>query len=103
MFFLKNILTQRGNLGLDGDPTLIQETLVCMGRMTEKSPVNVAGKIVYELGPGRTPYLMMAFGLAGAQRVVGLDVRNWMINDLDFKQGFAAIWSEIKKIKNRRL
>lgn len=81
---LGDALTRRGSLGLETRPELITDTLKRIGDILGPSAVELEGELVYELGPGRTPYLMIAMALSGANRVVGLDVRNWMTKD--FKQ-----------------
>lgn len=78
-------LINRGSLGMEERPELILETLQRMGDMLGPAAVDLNGELVYELGPGRTPFLMIAMALAGASRVVGLDVRNWMT--VGFQQG----------------
>jgi len=75
---LGDALIHRGSLGIDQRPELILETLEIVGELIGPSGLNLNDKLVYELGPGRTPFLMVAMALAGAKQVVGLDVRNWM-------------------------
>ena len=76
-----NTLINRGSLGMEEQPELILETLQRMGDMLGPSAVDLNGELVYELGPGRTPFFMIAMALAGARQVVGLDVRNWMTSN----------------------
>ena len=77
---LGDALLQRGSLGMDQRPELILETMQNVGDMlgSSTSVLDINGELIYELGPGRTPFLMIAMALAGARKVVGLDVRNWM-------------------------
>jgi len=71
-------LISHGKRGLDKRPEVILETLQRMGDMIGPEVVDLNGELVYELGPGRTPYIMNAMALTGASQVIGLDVFNWM-------------------------
>lgn len=89
-------LTSRGSLGLETRQQLILETLQRFGQAFGSSAIELDGQLVYELGPGRSPELMIAMALAGAKRVVGLDIRDWMADNFQQREHLEKITSLLR-------
>lgn len=66
-------MRDRGSLGMDGLPHFVIATLDQLGRGLETLDFSLRDSVVLELGPGRTPEVALAFALAGAGAVTGLD------------------------------
>jgi SAM-dependent methyltransferase len=71
----RRLLPDRVTLGMDGDLGAILRSLNgLLPGLRSVELGSVSGLDVLELGPGRTPHLMVALALAGARSCVGLDV-----------------------------
>jgi len=76
-----SLFSRRTNLGMDGIPTIKDETLRALQSLLAGTQAAVKDGRLLELGVGRTPDLMMAFMLCGAERVTGLDIDPWLGDD----------------------
>jgi SAM-dependent methyltransferase len=67
------LLPSRGSYGMDGDLDAVCDVLERLAPGIERLGIGLSGKTVLELGTGRTPDVLAACLLAGAQRCRGLD------------------------------
>ena len=68
-------LKRNRGLGLDGDPGAVAEALADLSPALAAVRPHVEGARVLELGPGKTPEILLALILAGAAHGLGVDTR----------------------------
>lgn len=88
---LKPLFRGRGRLGMDGDINWVARDLNRLVSLIPAGTVDIRARRVLEIGPGRTPHLMVAFQFAGARQVIGYDVRNWLATNWK-EQGVFDEW-----------
>lgn len=68
------VTTRRGSFGIDGDHEAVMRTLTWLSDVIEPASVDLSDATVVELGPGRTPEVLVGLLLLGAERGIGADI-----------------------------
>jgi SAM-dependent methyltransferase len=85
------LFPHRGSFGLDGDLDRVIRTLDQFGDGFEALGAELTGLKVLELGPGRTPDVMVAMVLAGAREAIGLDTHARLPDEWDRAARYGAL------------
>jgi SAM-dependent methyltransferase len=99
-FLLRPLRQRSRKLGIEGDPAVAVGALSLMAPALSALGVDADGLRVLELGPGRTPELMVATILAGAGEAVGVDTSMQVPADAREPQRYRPLLDELGRAEN---
>jgi SAM-dependent methyltransferase len=99
-FLLRPLRERSRKLGIEGDPAVAVAALSRMAPAFSALGVRADGLRVLELGPGRTPELMVATILAGADEAVGVDTSMQVPPDAREPWRYRALLEELGRPEN---